>query len=101
MSNASVVHLEGLRLSEDRYGPWKLYVFDVNSEFHRGGVWFMDKPKYPEEGEISTGEAFRRCCDAQSEGRQVRVCDGGDNLVFHARGDEVLHGETFWKDVLK
>jgi len=92
--------LTELQHSEEREGPFRLYVFEPDSEFHRGGVWFSDKPKYPEEGEITTIEAFRRCAEAQAEERQVRICDGGDMLVFHARGEQVLHGATFWKDVI-
>jgi hypothetical protein len=36
-----------------------------------------------------------------AEGREVRVCDGGDMLVFHATNSGILHGATFWEDVTK
>lgn len=47
--DADVTTLTQLQYSVDRKGPWKLYIFELNSEYHRGGVWFMEKPKYPEE----------------------------------------------------
>lgn len=97
----STYELTKLQHSEDRKGPWRLYIFEPHSEFHRGGVWFSDKPKYPEEGEITTAQALTRCANAVSEGREVRVCDGGDMLVYHFREGRVLHGATFWKDVMK
>lgn len=88
--------LTELQYSEDRQGPWKLYVYEPNSEYHRGGVWFRKgKPEYPDE-EIEFAIAKEKCDDAMRDGREVRICDGGDMLVFHAKGDTVLYGETFW-----
>jgi hypothetical protein len=76
-------------------------IYEPNSEYHSGGIWFADKPKYPEEGEITTAEAETRCMSALLEGREVRVCDGGDMLVFHADHSGILYGATFWDDVTK
>lgn len=99
LPEAEVHRLTELQHSEDRKGPWKLYVYEKDSEFHRGGVWFMDKPKYPKEGEITTREAKARCIIAIAEDREVRVCDGGDMLVFHYQNGRVLHGANFWNEV--
>lgn len=97
----SVHHLTKLLYSNDTTGPWKLYVFEKNSAYHRCGVWFMEKPEYPEEGEITIAVAAERVDDAMADGREVRICDGGDMLVFHARGSTILHGAAFLTDVLR
>ncbi len=54
----SIEILSELQYSSDRKGPFKLYIYEPNSEYHRGGVYFMKNPQYPEEGEISTGDAL-------------------------------------------
>jgi len=97
--DAEVHTLTELQHSSDRAGPWKMYIYDKNSAYHRGGFWFMDDPKYPEEGEVTTTEAKTRCIIAVSEGREVRICDSGDMLVFHFDGMNVLHGHNFWNEV--
>ncbi len=91
--------LKQLQYSIDRRGPFALYVYEPNSEYHRGKVWFMDKPQYPEEGEITTAEAFKKTVDAMCSGREVRICDGGDMLVFHAKNKKILYGQNFWDEV--
>jgi hypothetical protein len=85
--------------SADRKGPWRLYTYSPNSPHHQGGVWFMDHPKHPEEGDITTDEALQRCTNTIMENREVRVCDTGDMLVYHFDGKRVLHGESFWNEV--
>jgi hypothetical protein len=92
-----IEHLTELQYSTDRKGPFKIYVYEPNSEFHRGGVWFMDKPQYPEEGEITTAEAHNKAFVAVSQKREVRICDGGDMLVFHSKNGEILYGQDFWQ----
>lgn len=88
--------LTKLQYSEDRSGPWKLYVYEPNSEYHRGGVWFRKgKPKYPDE-ELGFTAAKVKCANAMRNGREVRICDGGDMLVFHAQGETILYGDKFW-----
>lgn len=92
--------LTELQYSTDRKGPFKLYIYEPNSQFHRGGVWFEKKPHYREEGEIATEDARKRTFEAMADKREVRICDVGDNLVFHflpAKG--VVYGETFWAEV--
>jgi hypothetical protein len=93
-------NLAELQHSNDREGLWKLYIFEKDSNFHRGGVWFAERPKYPEEGEITTVEAEKRCIAAVLDGREVRVCDCGDMLVYHFDGRNVLHGFNFWNEVI-
>jgi hypothetical protein len=39
--------------------------------------------------------------EAFAAGREVRICDGGDMLVFHAKGNAVLYGATFWEDITR
>ena len=90
--------LTELQHTEDREGPWKLYIYDHNIPFHQGGIWFRKGPlRYPDE-EITLAEAKRRCESAIAAGRQVRICDGGDMLVLHWDG-KFLYGEHFWKEV--
>ena len=94
----SVHTLTQLQYSEDKQGPWKLYVYNANSSYHSGGVWFRKgKLKYPDE-EITFPIAKVKCANAMRNGREVRVCDGGDMLVFHARGADILYGKEFWEE---
>ena len=90
--------LTQMQYSEDRKGPWKMYIYEPNSEYHRGGQWFRSKVQYEDE-EIPTTEAFGRYLKAMAEQREIRVCDGGDMLVFHAKGGRVLYGEKFWEEI--
>lgn len=66
-------------------------------ENHAGGKWFRKGPaKYPEE-EIPAHEAVLRAGLAVGHGLEVRIADGGDMLVFHARDGAILHGRGFLK----
>jgi hypothetical protein len=94
---AHVHSLTQLQYSTDRRGPFKLYVYRPDG-FHEGGVWFRPAPKYPDE-EITVLEAEKRTLKAIAEGREVRICDGGDMLVFHAKGGKILHRENFFQEV--
>ena len=89
--------LEELVHAPTGLGPWKIYVFQRDG-YHRGGIWFRrGKAKYPDE-EISFVAAKVKCANAGRNGLEVRICDGGDNLVFHAKGETILHGADFWKE---
>lgn len=99
IENAHVETLTELQYSEDRRGPWKLYIFEPNSPYHRGGVWFRAVPKYPDE-EITTVEAEKRATEAIKAGREVRICDGGDMLVFHAERGAIVYGEKFFQEIV-
>jgi hypothetical protein len=98
---AEVHTLTELQHAEIGEGPWKLYIYGKNG-FHTGGVWFRRGPmKYPDE-EITAEEAKSRADSAIADGREVRVCDGGDELVFHSQNGATLYpddGLDFWKTV--
>ena len=90
--------LTKLQYSKDREGPFALYIYNLNSEYHSPPTWFMDKPKY--EGEITTEQARTIAKAAFMQGREVRITDGGDLLVFHAKGKKVLYGAQFWEEIM-
>lgn len=94
----TIEHLTKLQYSIDRKGPWKLYIYDMGGQYHRGGVWFTRVVRYPNE-EISVEKAKALANRALAEGREVRICDGGDMLVFHAKGNEMLCGGNFFKEI--
>ena len=95
--NPEVYTLTELQYAKTGEGPWKLYIYGRDG-YHSGGRWFRSGPmKYPEE-EIPGAEALRRCMEAQKKAQEVKVCDGGDMLVFHAIGKHVLYGSDFWKE---
>lgn len=95
---AEVQTLTELQYAEIGEGPWKLYIYGEDG-FHSGGRWFRKgKMKYPEE-EI-TAIAAKCYSDANiSQRLEVKVCDGGDMLVFHSENGKILYGEYFWKVV--
>lgn len=91
--------LTELQYSTDRTEPMRLYVFRKDG-YHTGGVWFRTKIKYPKE-EITTAEAKRRTDEAMAKKLEVRICDGGDMLVFHAKDGKIVYGDDFWETVIK
>jgi hypothetical protein len=98
----TIEHLTELQYSTDRKGPFKLYIYEPHSEYHRGGVYFMKKPQYPEEGEITVTEAKTRALLAIADDREVRITDSGDLLVFHARNGQTLYPKDpakFWDEI--
>jgi hypothetical protein len=100
-AGAEVHTLTELQHAETGDGPWKLYVYGV-SGYHTGGKWFRKGPmKYPDE-EITAQEAKHWAEKAIADQREVRICDGGNNLVFHSQDGVVLYpdsAEEFWKAV--
>jgi hypothetical protein len=96
--------VEEIRLTELQYskqwrGPLGLYIYE-NDGFHRGGKWFREKPKYPDE-EISKEKAILAVKIAMEAGKEIRITDGGDEMVFHAKGGKVLfpnNPEQFWAE---
>jgi hypothetical protein len=90
--------LTELQYSSERKGPFALVIYEAGSAYHHGKQWFRNKPKYPDE-EISSWEALQRVESAIAEGREVRICDGGDMLVYHAKDGEVLYGKKFWEEI--
>jgi hypothetical protein len=97
LSAAARHSLTELQYSTDRKGPWKLYVYGANG-YHSGGQWFSKAVRYPDE-EITVAQAKGSCDLAVASGYEVRVCDGGDLLVYHAKDGKVLYGETFWLEI--
>jgi hypothetical protein len=83
MIQATVHRLTKLQYTDEFDGAFRLYV-------------------YPDE-QITIEEA-KRCAEmAMARGREVRITNGGDNLVFHAKDGKVLWpkagAEEFWKRV--
>lgn len=90
--------LTELQHTETGDGPWRLHIFGRDG-YHSGGVWFRRGPmKYPDE-EISADHAKRRADNAVSQKREVRICNGGDMLVFHSQDGKIIYGENFWEEV--
>ena len=95
---AEVHTITELLYAEIGDGPWKMYVYN-NQGFHSGGMWFRKgKAKYPDE-EITLQDAKVWADTAIRNKREVKVCDGGDELVFHSENGVVLYGEGFWEAV--
>jgi hypothetical protein len=97
--NGFVYTLTELQYSTDRKGPFVLYVYGHNG-YHSGSQYFNapSKMSYGDE-KITWESALKQTIDALGDRREIRICDVGDNLVFHAKGKNVLYGEGFWKEV--
>lgn len=80
--------LTELQYSNDREGPFRLYIYAKNG-YHSGGIWVRRVPKYP--GEITTQRACTMAVSYCAEGAEVRITDGGDMLVYHAKDNQVLY----------
>lgn len=91
--------LTTLQYSTDRKGPWVLYLYD-NTGYHSGKQWFGKRVRYSEE-EITVATAKARAEAHERHGLEVRVTDGGDNLVYHSKNGKVVYPETgdFWKEI--
>ena len=95
---AEVHTITELQYAEIGEGPWKLYIYGTKDLY---GVtkWFRKgEIKYPDE-EISLREAKRRSDENIANLREVRICDGGDMLVFHSVNGAVVYGDGFWEAV--
>jgi hypothetical protein len=93
-----VEKLTELQYSQERKGPFRLYVYEPNSEYHRGGIWFRNKVEYEGE-EIPTATARELYANAMAAQREIRVTDSGDQLVHHCKQGKVLFGEKFWEEI--
>jgi hypothetical protein len=90
------------KYSGDRTGPFRLYIFGPDG-YHSGGQWFSRTIRYPDE-EIPIPAARQLADQAIAKGREVRVTDGGDNLVFHSVGGRQVYPDqavNFWAEVEK
>ena len=94
----AVVHeITEFHYAETGKGPWRLYIFGKD-HFHSGGTWFRNgNPKYPDE-EIPFEAAKGFAESAIGNKLEVRVCDGGDELVFHSVNGKTVYGDTFWNE---
>ena len=98
LGDAEVHTLTELQYAEIGEGPWRIYFYNPDG-YHSSGKWFRKgKMKYPDE-EITVAEAKKRFDANTAKGLEVRICDGGDNLVFHAANGKILYGEGFWEAV--
>lgn len=91
--------LTELQYSKDRRGPFRLYIYGPDG-YHSPGIWVARVPQYPDE-EINCREAMYRTLEAAAQGLEVRITDGGDMLVYHCVGSNVLYPQPigdFWKE---
>jgi hypothetical protein len=95
---AEVHELTQLQYAEAGDGPFALYIYGRDG-MHSGKKWFRKgKMKYPDE-EITVEDAKKRVKEAIAHKKEVRICDGGDMLVFHAAHGKVIYpnsAEEFW-----
>jgi hypothetical protein len=99
---APEVHtLTELQYVDSGEGPWALYIYGHDG-MHSGKKWFRrGTMKYPDE-EITIAEAHKRVDEAIAKQYEVRICDGGDMLVFHSACGQILYpesGRDFWFEV--
>ena len=96
---AEIEELTQLQHAETGNGPYRLYVYrsdEIHTEGYLVPRWQAEDVR---DEEIPWREAELRTEQAVTQRREVRICDGGDNLVFHAVDGEILHGAHFWKEV--
>lgn len=93
-----IVTLSELQYSTDIHGPLKLYLYDRNG-FHRGGQWFARRIRYPEE-EIPLDLAQAAAEAWTGRGLEVRITNGTDFLVYHAKDGKMIYpanAAEFWE----
>ena len=88
-----------LQYSEDEKGPWQLYIYSADGRGYETKQWFGRQTEYPDE-EITVEKARDLVRAAFGGGREIRIVDGGDMLVFHAIGDRVQYGKPWWNKVM-
>jgi hypothetical protein len=97
----AIYTFDKMQYAEPGPGPWRLYVYDRDG-YSRGSKWFRKGPvQYPDE-EITRQAAKEQVDRALAQGLEVRIADGGDLLVFHAKGGKQLHPvnpDKFWAAV--
>jgi hypothetical protein len=90
--------LTELQYSTDRKGPWQLYIYHPSGRGYEIRQYFAREVRYPDE-EIGIAAAAELSNRAVANGKEVRVTDGGDFLVFHSQNGRILYGENFWKEI--
>ena len=84
----------------EKDGSYKLYIYGRDG-YHSGAKWFRNKVKYPDE-EITSEEARKLVKEAMGKKKEIRITDGGDNIVYHAANGAVLYPDTaedFWSKI--
>ncbi len=76
-------------------GPWRLYVYDATGRYAKAPWFRRGRMQYPDE-EITLRAAKALANRAVKSRLEVRVTDGGNNLVFHAVDGVVMYGADFW-----
>ena len=82
-------------------GGLALYVYHHPGR-HGGPIWFRRLPRH--ENEISAEGARKLVEVAMLDGKEVRIVNRGDLLVFHFTGERLLYpatGAQFWGRVLR
>lgn len=91
--------LDKLIYSQSLGQSFRLYIYEKDGK-HRGGIWFRATPRHSEE---ITAESARKLVDrAILDGKECRVTNSGDELVFHFRDGKQIHPATaaeFWAQV--
>jgi hypothetical protein len=98
---AEVYTLTELKYAEIGEGPWKLHIHHGGPPYNSEVWWFRKKQTKHAIEEIALVEAKKRSDANIAQGLEVKVCDGGDELVFHSESGVVLYGEGFWEAVTK
>ena len=81
---AHVEQLTKLQYSNDRTGPWKLYIFEPGSEYRRGGSWFVREFTDRYEDEMTIHEARKHAEDKERRRQDRRGQD--DPAAVEAAG---------------
>jgi hypothetical protein len=86
-----------LQYVETGDGPWRLYVYDRHGNYAKAPWFRRGSMQYPAE-EITLRIAEALANRAIKLRLEVRVTDGGDNLVFHSIDGVVVYGADFWAE---
>jgi hypothetical protein len=94
-----IVHheLTELQYTEDYEGPWALYIFGDDG-LHSGRHYFNRVVAVRTE-EMTAEAALKMATEAIAQKKEVRVCDGGDMIVFHSKDGCTTYGEGFWEAI--
>lgn len=94
--------LDALQYDDDRTGILRLYVFHPSGMGYEVRQYFSRHIRYPDE-EISVADAREIASAAVAAGKEVRITNCGDLLIFHARAGAVLFPldgeESFWRSI--
>ena len=84
----------------DLHGALALHIYNHAGRYTT--QYFRATPRYPDE-ETTARKARFQAEQAIREGREVRITNGSDFLVFHAKDGELIHPpcgkEEFWRQV--